>query len=68
MLLSSLKKNCFKLSENSISCEKPLYISKLQDINNSFYITSSGGKSTLRINNIVTDTISASSTNNLDNL
>lgn len=56
------------LSENSISCEKPLYISKLQDINNSFYITSSGGKSTLRINNIVTDTISASSTNNLDNL
>ena len=57
-----------KLSENSISCEKPLYISKLQDINNSFYITSSGGKSTLRINNIVTDTISASSTNNLDNL
>lgn len=56
------------LSENSISCEKPLYINKLQDINNSFYITSSGGKSTLRINNIVTDTISASSTNNLDNL
>lgn len=57
-----------KLSENSISCEKPLYISKLQDIDNSFYITSSGGKSTLRINNIITDTISASSTNNLDNL
>lgn len=57
-----------KLSENSISCEKPLYISKLQDINNSFYITSSEGKSTLRINNIVTDTISASSSNNLDNL
>lgn len=57
-----------KLSENSISCEKPLYISELQDINNSFYITSSGGKSTLKINNIVTDTISATSTNNLDNL
>lgn len=57
-----------KLSEDSISCEKPLYISKLQDINNSFYITSSGGKSTLRINNIVTDTISTSSSNNLDNL
>ncbi len=56
------------LSENSISCEKPLYISELQDINNSFYITSSGGKSTLRINNIITDTISASSSNNLDNL
>lgn len=56
------------LSENSILCEKPLYISKLQDINNSFYITSSGGKSTLRINNIITDTISASSSNNLDNL
>lgn len=57
-----------KLSENSISCEKPLYISKLQDINNSFYITSSGGKSTLKINNIIADTISASSSNNLDNL
>ena len=57
-----------KLSENSISCEKPLYINELQGINNSFYITSSGGKSTLRINNIITDTISASSTNNLDNL
>lgn len=58
----------FSLSENSISCEKPLYINELQDINNSFYITSSGGKSTLRINNIITDTISASSSNNLDNL
>lgn len=57
-----------KLSENLISCEKPLYISKLQDINNSFYITSSGGKSTLKINNIVADTISTSSSNNLDNL
>lgn len=57
-----------KLSENLISCEKPLYISRLQDINNSFYITSSGGKSTLKINNIVADTISASSSNNLDNL
>lgn len=56
------------LSENSISCEKPLYISELQDVNNSFYITSSGGKSTLRINNIVTDTISISSSTNLDNL
>ena len=56
------------LSENSISCEKPLYIRELQDINNSFYITSSGGKSTLKINNIVADTISASSSNNLDNL
>lgn len=56
------------LSENSISCEKPLYISGLQDINNSFYITSSGGKSILKINNIVADTISASSSNNLDNL
>lgn len=56
------------LSENSISCEKPLYISELQDINNSFYITNSGGKSTLKINNIVADTISASSSNNLDNL
>lgn len=56
------------LSENSISCEKPLYISELQDINNSFYITSSGGKSTLKINNIVADTISTSSSNNLDNL
>lgn len=56
------------LSENSISCEKPLYIRELQDINNSFYITSSGGKSTLRINNIVADTVSASSSNNLDNL
>lgn len=58
----------FSLSENSVLYEKPLYINELQDINNSFYITSSGGKSTLRINNIVTDTISASSTNNLDNL
>ena len=58
----------FSLSENSVSYEKPLYINELQGINNSFYITSSGGKSTLRINNIVTDTISASSTNNLDNL
>ena len=56
------------LSENSISCEKPLYIRELQDINNSFYITSSGGKSTLKINNIVADTISVSSSNNLDNL
>lgn len=56
------------LSENSILCEKPLYISELQDINNSFYITSSGGKSTLRINNIVADTINTSSSNNLDNL
>lgn len=56
------------LSENSISCEKPLYISELQGANNSFYITSSGGKSTLRINNIIADTISASSSNNLDNL
>ena len=56
------------LSENSILCEKPLYIRELQDINKSFYITSSGGKSTLKINNIVADTISASSSNNLDNL
>lgn len=56
------------LSENSISCEKPLYISELQDTNNSFYITSSGGKSTLKINNVIADTISASSSNNLDNL
>ena len=56
------------LSENSISCEKPLYISELQDINNSFYIISSGGKSTLKIDNIVADTISTSSSNNLDNL
>lgn len=56
------------LSENSILCERPLYINELQDINNSFYITSSGGKSTLKINNIVADTISASSSNNLDNL
>lgn len=58
----------FNLSENSISCEKPLYIRKLQDTNNSFYITSSGGTSTLRINNIIADTISASNSNNLDNL
>lgn len=58
----------FELSENSVTCEKPLYINELQDTNNSFYIISSGGKSTLRINNIVTDTISASSTNNLDDL
>lgn len=56
------------LSENSISCKKPLYISELQDTNNSFYITSSGGKSTLKINNVIADTISASSSNNLDNL
>lgn len=56
------------LSENSISCEKPLYISELQSTNNSFYITSSGGKSILRINNIVADTINTSSSNNLDNL
>lgn len=56
------------LSENSISCERPLYISELQDINNSFYITSSGGKSTLKINNIIADIVSASSSNNLDNL
>ena len=56
------------LSENSILCERPLYIRELQDINNSFYITSSGGKSTLKINNIVADTVSASSSNNLDNL
>lgn len=56
------------LSENLISCEKPLYISELQDTNNSFYITSSGGKSTLKINNVIADTISASSSNNLDNL
>lgn len=56
------------LSANSISCEIPLYISELQDINNSFYITSSGGKSTLKINNIVADIVSASSSNNLDNL
>lgn len=56
------------LSANSISCERPLYISELQDINNSFYITSSGGKSTLKINNIVADIVSASSSNNLDNL
>lgn len=58
----------FSLSENSISYEKPLYINELQDINNSFYITSFGGRSTLRINNIIADTISASSSNNLDNL
>lgn len=58
----------FKLSENSILCNKALYISELQDTNNSFYITSSGGTSTLRINNIIADTISASSSNNLDNL
>ena len=57
-----------KLSENSVLCEKPLYVNELQDVNNSFYITNSGGKSTLRINNIITDTISASSSNNLDNL
>lgn len=57
-----------KLSENSVLCEKPLYVNELQDVNNSFYITSSGGKSTLRINNIITDTISASSSSNLDNL
>ena len=56
------------LSANSISCERPLYISELQDINNSFYITSSGGKSTLKINNIIADIVSASSSNNLDNL
>lgn len=56
------------LSENSISCEKPLYISELQDTNNSFYITNSGGKSTLKIDNIIADTISASGSNNLDNL
>lgn len=56
------------LSENSISCERPLYISELQGINNSFYITSSGGKSTLKINNIVADIVSASSSNNLNNL
>ena len=56
------------LSENSISCEKPLYINELQDINNSFHITSSGGKSTLKINNIIADTVSASNSNNLDNL
>ena len=56
------------LSENSISCEKPLYISELQDTNNSFYITNFGGKSTLKINNVIADTISASSSNNLDNL
>lgn len=56
------------LSENSITCEKPLYISELQDINNSFYITSSGGKSTLKINNIVADIVSTSNSNNLDNL
>lgn len=56
------------LSENSISCEKPLYISELQDTNNSFYITNSGGKSTLKINNVIADTISASNSNNLDNL
>lgn len=56
------------LSENSISCEKPLYISELQDTNNSFYITNSGGKSTLKINNVIADTISASGSNNLDNL
>ena len=58
----------FKLSENSILCDKVLYINELQDTNNSFYITSSGGTSTLRINNIIADTISASSSNNLDNL
>lgn len=56
------------LSGNSISCEKPLYINELQDINNSFYITSFGGKSTLKVNNIVADTISTSNSNNLDNL
>lgn len=56
------------LSENSISCEKPLYIMELQGINKSFYITSSGGKSTLKINNIVADTVNASSSHNLDNL
>lgn len=56
------------LSANSITCERPLYISELQDINNSFYITSSGGKSTLKVNNIVADIVSASSSNNLDNL
>lgn len=56
------------LSENSISCEKPLYVSELQGVNNSFYITRSGGKSILRINNIVADTINTSSSNNLDNL
>lgn len=56
------------LSANSISCEKPLYISELQDINSSFYITSSGGKSTLKINNIIADIVSTSSSNNLDNL
>lgn len=56
------------LSENSISCEKPLYISELQDTNNSFYITNFGGKSTLKINNVIADTISVSSSNNLDNL
>lgn len=58
----------FKLLENSILCDKVLYINELQDTNNSFYITSSGGTSTLRINNIIADTISASSSNNLDNL
>lgn len=57
-----------KLSENLVLCEKPLYVNELQDVNNSFYITNSGGKSTLRINNIITDTISASSSSNLDNL
>lgn len=58
----------FKLSKNSILCDKTLYISELQDTNNSFYITSSEGISTLRINNIIADTISASNSNNLDNL
>lgn len=56
------------LSEYSISCARPLYINELQDINNSFYITSSGGKSTLKITNIVADSISAGSFYNLDNL
>lgn len=56
------------LSSNSILCERPLYISELQDINNSFYITSSGGKSTLKINNIIADIVSTSNSNNLDNL
>ena len=58
----------FELSKNSILCDKVLYINELQDTNNSFYITSSGGTSILRINNIIADTISASSSNNLDNL
>lgn len=56
------------LSSNSISCEKPLYISELRDNTNSFYITSSGGKSILKINNIIADTVSTSGSNNLDNL